>query len=118
MVILAVLLVGAAPFFARQIPSQSLKVGVDLVTINATVTGGYAFHGSARPFMGLDEAYKTIAVELKNEYVIGYRSTNLAKDGRWRKIQLKVNPPRGLSNLHVRSKTGYYAEGQTPSITK
>jgi len=109
MVILAVLLVGAAPFFARQIPSQSLKVDVDLVTINATVTGGYAFHGSARPFMGLDEAYKTIAVELKNEYVIGYRSTNTAKDGRWRQIRLKVDARRGLSDVKVRANRGYYA---------
>ena len=38
LLILAALLVGAAPFFARQIPSQSLKVDVDLVMINATVT--------------------------------------------------------------------------------
>jgi Ca-activated chloride channel family protein len=68
------------------------------------LTGGYAFHGD-----GLADICQKIAVELKNEYVIGYRSTNLAKDGRWRKIQLKVNAPRGLSNLHVRSKTGYYA---------
>jgi Ca-activated chloride channel homolog len=77
------------------------------------LTGGYAFHGD-----GLADICQKIAIELKNEYVIGYRSTNLATDGRWRKIQLKVNPPRGLSNLHVRSKTGYYAASQTLSIAK
>ncbi|HJZ97555.1 MAG TPA: hypothetical protein VKE70_13695, partial [Candidatus Solibacter sp.] len=77
------------------------------------LTGGYAYHGD-----GLADICQKIAVELKNEYVIGYRSTNLATDGRWRKIQLKVKPPRGLSNLNVRSKTGYYAASQTLSITK
>ena len=39
-VILTVLLVCAAPFFVRQIPTQSLKLNVDLVLINATVTAG------------------------------------------------------------------------------
>jgi hypothetical protein len=38
LVIIAAVIVGAAPFFARQIPGQSLKVDVDLVRINATVT--------------------------------------------------------------------------------
>lgn len=68
------------------------------------LTGGYAFHGD-----GLDDICEKIAVELKNEYVVGYRSTNQAKDGRWRKVQLKVDTPRGLSKLTVRGKTGYYA---------
>jgi Ca-activated chloride channel family protein len=100
--------------FVREQNVQIFSIGA-WGSINNLVemTGGYAFHGD-----GLADICQKIAVELKNEYVIGYRSTNLAKDGRWRKIQLKVNPPRGLSNLHVRSKTGYYAEGQTPSITK
>jgi len=50
-----------------------------------------------------------IALELKNQYVLGYSSTNPAKDGRWRKIKVKLNTPKGLSSLSVRSKTGYYA---------
>ena len=100
--------------FVREQNVQIFSIGA-WGSINNLVemTGGYAYHGD-----GLADICQKIAVELKNEYVIGYRSTNLAKDGRWRKIQLKVNPPRGLSNLHVRSKTGYYAEGQTPSIAK
>jgi Ca-activated chloride channel family protein len=70
-------------------------------------TGGYAFHGD-----GLADICQKIAIELKNEYVIGYRSTNHAKDGRWRKVQLKVDTPRGLSKLKVRAKAGYYAATQ------
>ena len=40
LVILTTLLAGAAPFFGCQNSSQSLKVDVDLVMINATVTAG------------------------------------------------------------------------------
>ena len=57
----------------------------------------------------LEDICVKIALELKNQYVLGYSSTNPAKDGRWRKIKLKLNPPRGLPALSVRSKTGYYA---------
>jgi Ca-activated chloride channel homolog len=67
------------------------------------LTGGYAFHGD-----GLTDICQKIAVELKNEYIIGYLSTNQAKNGAWRKIQLKVIPPRGLGKLNVRAKAGYY----------
>jgi Ca-activated chloride channel family protein len=57
----------------------------------------------------LEDICTKIAVELKNQYMLGYRSTNEAKDGAWRKIRLKTNPPKGLPNLNVRGKTGYYA---------
>jgi Ca-activated chloride channel family protein len=67
------------------------------------LTGGYAFHGP-----GLVDICQKIAVELKNEYVLSYRSTNEAKNGAWRKIQVRVNAPPGLGKLSVRNKTGYY----------
>ena len=57
----------------------------------------------------LEDICTKIAIELKNQYVLGYASTNPAKDGRWRKIKVKLNPPKGLPSLSVRSKTGYFA---------
>ena len=71
------------------------------------MTGGYAFHGS-----GLEDICAKIAIELKNEYIIGYHSTNSTKDGRWRKVQVKVKSPPGMPKLNVRFKTGYYAPAQ------
>jgi Ca-activated chloride channel family protein len=41
--------------------------------------------------------------------VLGYHSTNGAKDGKWRKLRMKVNPPKGIQRLNVRAKQGYYA---------
>jgi Ca-activated chloride channel family protein len=55
-----------------------------------------------------------IALELRNQYVLGYRSTNPAREGRWRKVRLKVNPPTGATKLSVRSRGGYYAENLNP----
>ena len=49
-----------------------------------------------------------IALEVKNQYVIGYRSTNEMRDGKYRRIRVKVNPPKGMSDFVVRAKEGYY----------
>jgi Ca-activated chloride channel family protein len=53
----------------------------------------------------LDEAFKGILEELSNQYTLGYRPDNTARDGRWRAIQLKLSKP----GLNARSKNGYRA---------
>jgi len=73
----------------------------------ADTTGGRAFFPDS--VYELEDICTKIAIELKNQYVIGYHSTNGAKDGKWRKLRLKVNPPKGIQHLNVRSKQGYYA---------
>lgn len=71
------------------------------------VTGGRTFTVD-NPNELSDVATK-IGIELRNQYVIGYRPKNSMKDGKWRKIKVKLNPPKGLPPLHVYAKTGYYA---------
>jgi Ca-activated chloride channel homolog len=73
----------------------------------ADLTGGRAFFPDS--VYELEDICTKIAIELKNQYVIGYHSTNQAKDGKWRKLRLKVNPPKGIQHLNVKSKAGYYA---------
>ena len=53
----------------------------------------------------LDEAFKEILQELSNQYTIGYRPQNTARDGRWRAIQLKLSRPE----LSARTRSGYRA---------
>jgi Ca-activated chloride channel family protein len=53
-----------------------------------------------------------IGVELRNQYVLGYRPSKPARDGKWRKIKVRLNPPKGLPPLHVFAKTGYYAPSE------
>jgi len=73
----------------------------------AQVTGGKAFF--PRSAAELEDSTTRIALELRHQYSIGYVPTNLQRDGQWHKIKVKVNPPRGLPSLNVRSKEGYYA---------
>jgi Ca-activated chloride channel family protein len=48
-------------------------------------------------------------MELRNQYVLGYRPSNKVHDARWRKLKIKLRAPKGLPPLSVFSKTGYYA---------
>jgi hypothetical protein len=50
-----------------------------------------------------------IGVELKTQYVLGYRPTNRLADGKWRKIKIKINKTKGMPSLSVRAKAGYYS---------
>ena len=50
-----------------------------------------------------------IAKELRVQYLIGYHSTNTAKDAKWRKLSVKVDSPSGGPKLSARIKRGYYA---------
>lgn len=73
----------------------------------ASVSGGKAFFPRSNAEM--DDIFEQIALELRHQYSIGYKPLDFANDGRWHKIKVKVNPPRGLPRLFVRSKEGYYA---------
>jgi len=83
------------------------KTGREIIEDLVGVTGGRAFFPDS--VYELEDICTKIAVELRNQYVLGYRSTNEAKDGKWRKIRLKINAPKGLPTLSVRGKNGYYA---------
>lgn len=76
------------------------------------VTGGKSFYPQTN--VELDEIFERIALELRNQYSIGYTPKDFAPDGKWRKVKVKVKPPRGLPRLTVRGREGYYA---TPSTT-
>ena len=73
----------------------------------ADLTGGRAFFPDS--VYELEDICTKIAVELKNQYVLGFHSANGAKDGKWRKLRVRVNPPKGIEHLNVRAKSGYYA---------
>ena len=50
-----------------------------------------------------------IHVELRNQYVLGYTPTNNARDGKWRKITVKLDTLPDLPKFAVHTKGGYYA---------
>ena len=86
------------------------KMGPVVLSEIAEVTGGRTFTID-NPNELADVATK-IGIELRNQYVLGYRPTKPARDGKWRKVKVKLNPPKGLPPLHVYAKTGYYAPSE------
>jgi VWFA-related protein len=66
-------------------------------------TGGRVFTVSNKH--PLSEVFKEIQDELRNQYSIGYSSTNPVRDGSFRRMEIKVNSP----DYRVQARSGYYA---------
>jgi Ca-activated chloride channel homolog len=84
--------------------------GPSLLSEMTEMTGGRVF-----PVVNLGELpdiAAKIGMELRNQYVLGYKSSNPRNNGAWRKIKVKLRPPKGLPPLNVYAKTGYYAPNQ------
>jgi VWFA-related protein len=65
-------------------------------------------------FGQLDNIYAEVDQELRNQYSLGYISTNAAKDGSYRRIEVAVDAPGAA----VSARPGYYAPNQLPSVKK
>jgi len=68
------------------------------------LTGGEVFFTT--DVRKLDDICSKISDSLRNEYLLGYASTNTTKDGKWRRLHLKVN---NMSRVRVHARSGYYA---------
>lgn len=90
--------------------TEEERAGPVLLSDVTDVTGGRTF--TLDNVNELADVASKIGIELRNQYVIGYRPKNPAHDGKWRKIKVKLLPPKGLPPLHVFAKTGYYAPRQ------
>ena len=90
----------------------------DTVDINALrqlaePTGGRAFllEGKHKK-NGVDQIDQTaleVSAELRNQYTLGYHPTNKAKDGTFRRVEVKAKNPEYI----VRTRTGYLAPRDT-----
>ena len=91
-------------------PTPEEVRGPHLLSEITDITGGRTFVID-NPNELADVATK-IGIELRNQYVLGYRPKNPVRNGRWHKIKVKLLPPKGLPPLTVYAKSGYYAPAQ------
>lgn len=84
--------------------------GPKLLSEISTQTGGRAF--AAALTGDLPSVAARIAVELRNQYVLGYYPKNQTRDGKYRKVEVKVAQPPGVSALKAHWRLGYYAPAQ------
>ena len=94
------------PYSSRSRTPEELA-GPSLLTNIAESTGGRQF--PVENLNDLPDIARKIGRELRSVYVLGYRPTNDTRDGKWRKIQVKLQAPRGLPPLQLFNKSGYYA---------
>jgi Ca-activated chloride channel family protein len=100
----------AIGIYDRFFASQEERLGPELLSEITELTGGRAFTIDNPNDLG-DVATK-IGVELRNQYVLGYKPNKIIRDGKWRKIRVKLLPPKGLPPLRVYARTGYYAPAE------
>ena len=84
--------------------------GPGMLTELAEQTGGR--HFPIDNISELPDVAAKIGVELRSQYMIGYTPTNLNKDGKYRRVEVKLAQPRGLPPLRAYYRTGYYAPTQ------
>jgi len=80
-----------------------------LVTL-ASDTGGKAFLDSN----DFSQVFKGVQQDTATYYLLGYRSSNPARDGRYRRITVKVNVP----GVNIDYRRGYYAPADYQHSTK
>jgi VWFA-related protein len=87
--------------------SKEELTGPKLLAELAEQTGGRAF--TASDPNDLPSVAARIGIELRNQYVLAYSPKNQAKDGKYRKVEVKVTQPPGIPSLKVHWRLGYYA---------
>jgi VWFA-related protein len=79
------------------------KTGRGYLNELADYSGGRVFN--AQQLQDLGPAFEEIAKELSSQYSIGYYSKNQKRDGKFRRVEVKVKK----AGLVARTKKGYYA---------
>jgi len=90
--------------------SREERDGPRLLSDLAVKTGGRHF-----PVSELGElpgVCARIGEELRNQYLLGYFSTNSDRDGKYRHIRVAFDPPAGAPLVRVRYRLGYYAPSE------
>jgi VWFA-related protein len=84
--------------------------GPGLLAEMAEQTGGR--HFAVDNLAELPDVAAKIGIELRNQYLLGYSPKNATRDGKYRRVQVKLVKTTGLPQLHAMFRTGYYAPTQ------
>jgi len=99
----------AAAGFYRSIPPEVFVQADMALRKLAYETGGRVLYPNS--FGQLDNIYAEVDEELRNQYTLGYISTNKLKDGTYRRIQVTVAAPGAVAT----ARPGYYAASDVPA---
>ena len=94
------------PTSARGRTAEELS-GPGLLSSIAEQTGGR--HIPVDNVNELPDVAAKIGIELRNRYILGYAPVNQVRDGKYRRVQVRIVQPRGLPPLRAAWRMGYYA---------
>jgi VWFA-related protein len=83
--------------------------------IMAEQTGGVAFF--PRNIDEVESISQQIARDIRNQYTIGYKPSTPKSEGGYRQVNVRA-AASGYKGLSVRTRSGYYATGQTASANR
>lgn len=94
---------GTGAFSGRSMSSQRERFSAaqDTLSTIAEDTGGKAFFDVNQ----FAEVFEKVVEDTSSYYLLGYTSTNLARDGRFRRIRVSLKQP----GLKLEFRSGYYA---------
>jgi len=75
----------------------------------ADEAGGQAFFPVS--MKEIEAVYEKILVQVRAQYTVGYVSTNTARDGAWRKVEIRITRP-DIKDARVQSRKGYFGPYQ------
>jgi Ca-activated chloride channel homolog len=96
--------------FDREFRTLEERLGPLLLTELSGVTGASCY--TIDNPNDLPQVGKRVALELRNQYVLGYHPDHSGRNGKWRKIKVRLTLPRGIPALRARARTGYYGPSQ------
>ena len=79
----------------------------------AEASGGAAFF--PKDVGEVDEIAHKVALDIRNQYTLGYTPTNEAQDGSFRQVKITLVGP--AKNYTVRTRTGYYARSSSARLS-
>jgi Ca-activated chloride channel homolog len=91
------------------VPQKEFASATQALQTLAYKTGGRMLYPNN--FGQLDNIYAQVDEELRNQYTVGYYSTNKANDGSYRNIEVRVQSP----GSQVSARPGYYAPNDLPA---
>jgi VWFA-related protein len=96
---------GLGAFTGSAVASQFTQLAAQQETLTtlASDTGGTAFLDSN----DFGEAFAQVTKDISSYYILGYASTNPDRDGRYRRITVRL---KNKSDVKVEAREGYYAD--------
>src|SRR4029078_7416036 len=96
---------GLDAFSGRGVANQFAQLSAQQETLStlASDTGGSAFTDTN----DFGEAFTQVVKDISSYYILGFASSNQSKDGRFRRISVRL---KNKSGVRIEARNGYYAD--------